>query len=80
MAVRKEDLHNLIDKLGETDKKTVFDFMKYLIDRSQKKPSSWSAIDAAEPDDIPLSQEENDQLNNNDEYISWEKAKHELGI
>lgn len=80
MAVRKEDLHNLIEKLGEADKKTVFDFMKYLIDRSEKKPSFWKAIDEAEPDDVPLSQGEKDQLKSDDEYVSWEQAKHELEL
>lgn len=36
MVVRKEDIHNLIERLPEDDQKTVFDFMLFLLNRSRK--------------------------------------------
>lgn len=41
MVVRKDDLHNLIERLQEPDQKTAFDFLQYLIERSERKPLSW---------------------------------------
>jgi hypothetical protein len=79
MAVRKEVLHNLIDQLNEADRKTVLDFMLYLIDRS-KKPDFWKAVDAAEPEDIPLNREEKEQLESDEGYITGEEAKREFGL
>jgi hypothetical protein len=80
MAVRKEILHNLIDQLNEADRKTVLDFMLYLIDRSEKKPEFWKAVDASEPDDIPLNREEKEQLESEEGYITGEDAKREFGL
>lgn len=45
MVVRKDDLHNLIERLQEPDQKTAFDFLQYLIEPSEKKPLSWEEID-----------------------------------
>ncbi len=42
MVVRKDDIHNLVDLLPEHYQKTVFDFLQYLIDRSEKKPTGWA--------------------------------------
>lgn len=80
MAIRMDDLQSLFERLNEEDQKTVIDFMQYLIDRSDKKPSAWKAIEAEEPDNIPLNEEEKMQLESDDEYISWEQAKNELRI
>lgn len=80
MAVRKEDLHNLIERLKETDQKTAFDFLQYLIDRSEKKARSWEEIDKAESDQVPLTDEEKRQLESDPEYMSGEDAKHEFGL
>jgi hypothetical protein len=80
MAVKKEDLYNLVERLQETDQKTAFDFLQYLIDRSEKKPKSWEEIDKAEPDDKPLTEEELRQLNSGDGYITGEAAKREYGL
>lgn len=80
MAVKKEELHNLIERLEGPDQKTAFDFLKYLIDRSETKPESWEKIDKAKPDDDPLTEEELRQLNCDDGYISGEEAKREYGL
>ena len=53
MVVRKEDIHDLVDRLPEDDQKAVFDFMQYLLNRSTKKPDGWGKIDQANPDDEP---------------------------
>ena len=80
MVVRKEDIHNLVERLPEDDQKTVFDFMQYLLNRSTKKPDGWKQIDQAEPDDEPLSEEELRQLNSDAGYVTGEEAKLEFGL
>lgn len=80
MVVRKDDLHHLIDQLQEPDQKTAFDFLQYLVERSEGKPLSWEEIDRQEPDDEPLSEEELRQLKSDTGYISGEEAKVEFGL
>ncbi|WP_206812165.1 hypothetical protein [Paradesulfitobacterium ferrireducens] len=80
MAIRKEDIHNLIELLPEDDQKTVFDFMQYLLNRAKVKPDSWVQIDKANPDDEPLSEEELRQLNSEAGYVAGEDAKREFGL
>ncbi len=78
--VRKEDIHILVDRLQEYDQKTVFDFLQYLIDRSEKKPACWAEIDKAEPDGQPLTEEELRQLKSGTGYVTGEEAKREFGL
>ena len=80
MVVRKEDLHNLIERLTEPDQKIVFDFLQNLIDRSNHKSLSWDEIDKLQPDDEPLSQEALQQLNSTAGYVSGEAAKREFRL
>ncbi len=80
MVVRKDDLHSLIERLQEPDQKTAFDFLQFLIDRSEKKPLSWDEIDRQKPDDEPLSAEELRQLNSDSGYVSGEDTKREFGL
>lgn len=80
MAIRKEDLYKMIDGLNNADKKAAFDFMQFLIERSKKKPVHWQAIDELNPDDEPLTEEEKQQLQSGDGYISGEDAKREFGL
>lgn len=80
MVVRKEDIHNLVERLLEDDQKTVFDFMQYLLNRSTKTPDGWEQIDQADPDDEPLSEEELRQLNSDAGYVTGEEAKLEFGL
>jgi len=80
MVVRKEDIHNLVERLREHDQKTVFDFLQYLIDRSEKKPVGWAEIDQAKPDEEPLTKEEHRQLNSDAGYVTGEEAKREFGL
>lgn len=80
MVIRKEDIHNLVERLPEDDQKTVFDFMQYLLNRSPKKPEGWDKIDRADPDDEPLTEEELRQLNSDAGYVTGEEAKREFGL
>lgn len=73
MVVRKDDLHNLIDRLQEP-----FDFLQYLIERSERKLLNWEEMDRQEPDDEPLSEEELRQLKSDAGYVSGEDAKREF--
>lgn len=80
MVVRKEDIHDLVERLPEEDQKTVFNFMQYLLNRSTKKPDGWEEIDQADPDDEPLTKEELCQLNSDAGYVTGEEAKREFGL
>ncbi|OIJ08862.1 hypothetical protein BKP35_17410 [Anaerobacillus arseniciselenatis] len=81
MAIRKEELYKMVESLSNEDKKTAFDFMQFLIERSKnKKPKSWQEIDELESDNEPLSEEELKQLESEDGYISGEGAKREFGL
>ena len=80
MVVRKDDIHNLVERLREYDQKTAFDFLQFLINRSEEKSIGWTEIDQAEPDDEPLTQEERRQLNSDADYVTGEEAKREFGL
>ena len=80
MVIRKEDIHNLVERLPEDDQKTVFDFMQYILNRSTKKSDGWKTIDQLDPDDEPLTEEELRQLNSDAGYVTGEEAKREFGL
>ncbi|MFT4139820.1 MAG: hypothetical protein QM671_12570 [Bacillus sp. (in: firmicutes)] len=80
MAIRKDELYQLIDRLDRQDEKAAFDFLEFLVQRSKKKPNDWEKIDIANPDYEPLSTQELEQLNNEEGYVSGEDAKREFGL
>ncbi len=80
MAIRKEILYRLIDRLDREDEKAAYDFLEFLVQRSKKKPEVWEEIDNGEPDHHPLSKQELEQLNSEDGYISGEDGKREFGL
>ncbi|MBN2909642.1 hypothetical protein JQC72_08890 [Polycladomyces sp. WAk] len=78
MSIEKEDLYRLVDRLAEQDKKSAYDFLRYLIDR-HKNP--YYHIDQLEPDDVPFNQEEQEQFDSEDEKtVSLEDLKRELKL
>ena len=77
MAISNDDLFKLVKILPEEAKQSAYDFLKFLTD-SPKRPD-WNEIDLMEPDDIPLSEEEERQMNST-EFVSWEDAMHELNL
>lgn len=78
MAISNDDLFELVQILPEESKKSAYDFLKFLTIRP-KRPD-WNDINQMEPDEIPLSEEEERQLRNNTEFVSWEDAMHELNL
>lgn len=80
MAIRKEELYRLVDRLDQKDQKAAFDFLEFLVQRSKKKPKDWENIDMADPDHEPLSKQELDQLNSKEGYVLGEDAKREFGL
>ncbi len=81
VAIQKEELYRLFEHLSQEDKKTAFDFMQFLIERSKKERlKSWEEIDQSENDIEPLTKEEIEQLNSDEGYISGEEAKREYGL
>lgn len=80
MAIRKEELYRMIDRLDQQDKKAAFDFLEFLVQRSKRKPADWEKIDRAEPDEEPLSKLELEQLKSEEGYVSGEDGKREFGL
>jgi hypothetical protein len=80
MAIRKEELYRLVDRLDRQDEKAAFDFLEFLVQRAKKKPEDWEKIDKAEPDYEPLSKQELEQLNSEEGYVSGEDGKREFGL
>lgn len=73
--IRKDELQRLFDQLGETEKRSAYDFMCYLLER--------------QIDSEALSDEEKRQLKGakealskgeSDQFVSLEEAKRELGL
>lgn len=80
MVIRKEDIHDLVERLPEDDQKTVFDFMQYLLNRSTQKEEGWEQINQADPDDEPLTEQELRQLNSDAGYVTGKDARREFGL
>ncbi|MED3324946.1 hypothetical protein P4377_26430 [Bacillus thuringiensis] len=80
MAIRKDDLYQLIGRLDRQDEKAAFDFLDFLVQRSKKQSNDWEKIDMADPDHEPLSKQELDPLHSEEGYVSGEDAKREFGL
>lgn len=78
MAVNKEDVMNIFEKLPEAAQQSVFDYIQYLLDRHHRP--DWDDLAKMEPDDVPLSEEEKRQLDSQSGFMSWEEAMRELDL
>lgn len=78
MSLAKQDLHKVIDSLNEQQTHSVYDFAKYLVDRQMK--DFWDQVDASPADKEPLTEEEQEQMKDRDDFTSLEDAKRELEI
>ncbi|HZK84975.1 MAG TPA: hypothetical protein VFC58_09915 [Desulfosporosinus sp.] len=77
MSISNNDLFKLVNILPEETKQSAYDFLRFLaIDHARP---DWDEIMKMEPDDIPLSAEEEKQLKNID-VVSWEEAMNELDL
>lgn len=78
MALPKDRFDRLFNQLPEQDKKSLLDYMEYLVARAAKK--AWDDIPEV---DEPLNVEERTQLTNSRkeaDYISLEDLKSELNL
>jgi hypothetical protein len=78
LAISNEKLIEMVKKLPQLAKKSAYDYLKFL-NESHARPS-WDEIMEMEPDDTPLSEEEERQLKDNSEFMTWEDAVNELGL
>lgn len=78
MSIRKKELHEMIDRLDQSNEKSAYDFLKFLTEYSYK--DYWDEIKNREPDDEPLSEEELEQLKGEKDYTPWEKVKNEFQL
>jgi hypothetical protein len=78
MAVRKEDMIKLFELLSEDAKQSAYDYLQFL--SICRLRADWDEITQMEPDDIPLSEEEERQLKSNSGFVSWEEAMRELNL
>jgi hypothetical protein len=79
MSVTKDELHKIIDRLSDSDTRSAYDYLKYLVER-KRKSKTWAEIKQLLPDDEPLGKEELRQLEAPDDYITLEQAIEEYEI
>jgi hypothetical protein len=78
VAINNEEFFKLIKGLPEDAKKSAYDYLRYLF-YTHSRPD-WHEIREMEPENIPLSEEEERRLKNNSELVSWEDVKRELNL
>ncbi|QOY36974.1 hypothetical protein AWH56_004820 [Anaerobacillus isosaccharinicus] len=78
MAISNKKIIDLVEQLPESARKSAYDYLKFLT-VSHSRPN-WDEILDLEPDETPLSEEEELQLKNNSEFVSWEDAMNELNL
>lgn len=78
MTISNEELVEMVKKLPQSAKKSAYDYLKYLT-MSHTRPN-WDEIMKLDPDDTLLTEEEESQLKNNSEFVSWEEALNELNL
>ncbi|AOZ94929.1 XRE family transcriptional regulator [Paenibacillus crassostreae] len=77
MAVNHNEAFKLFEQLPESAQQSTVDFMKFL--SIQGRPD-WDDIARMEPDDLPLSEEEERQLADQGGFITGEDAKREFNL
>jgi hypothetical protein len=73
-----DKLHKMINQLGEKEQEEAYDVLNKFFRKSMTK-RAWQEIDNRQPEDIPFSEEEKRQMEEDGEYVSWEDAKRESG-
>lgn len=78
MSISNQKLYRLIDSLHDEEKRSAYDYLHYLLERSR---NPYRLIDLLEAEDILLSEEEQKQLlDKDDSFISLGDLKRELKI
>lgn len=78
MVVNKDDVLKIFEQLPGTAQQSVFDYLQFLSAKHNRL--NWDEIARLDPDEIPLSEEEQSQLNSNSGFMSWEEAMNELDL
>jgi hypothetical protein len=78
MAVDKNEVIQMFEQLHESSQQSAFDFIQYL--SAKQNQLDWDDIAKLEPDALPMSEEEQRQLNSGGGSMSWEKAMNELNL
>jgi hypothetical protein len=78
MSISNNDLIKMIEGLPKEAKQSAYDYLKFLSVHHSRP--DWDEIDRMDPDDIPLSEEEERQLKSNSEFVTWEEAMRELDL
>lgn len=73
MSITKEELHKMIDQLGEDEWYSAYEYIYFLIYRSRRR-LSWEDIDHLVSDVEKLSDDEKKQFEAVEEYIALDKA------
>jgi hypothetical protein len=77
MSISNDDLFKLVNILPEGAKQSAYDFLRFL---AVGPRPDWDEIMKMAPDDVPLSKEEEKQLQGSAEFVSWEDAMNELNL
>jgi hypothetical protein len=76
MAVQKEDLHQLVNRLHKQNQEMAYEFLQYLI---SKQGDPYLEIRQRASDDIQMNAEEWEQFQDK-EFVSWEEVKRDLNL
>ncbi len=79
MSIQKKLLYQLVDKLPISDRKTAYDFLKYLIDRKGKYILIEADNDPLSPDDLSDLEIAQRQIENG-EVVDWEDIKRDYNL
>ncbi|CUA80541.1 hypothetical protein [Anoxybacillus suryakundensis] len=80
MAVDKKVLHEMIEQLSESDQKSAYEFLLYLLQRSKKDHKWWDEMEEVSEEEALLTEEENRQLQGDEGYMTGGDAKREFGL
>ncbi|MDQ0086725.1 UDP-N-acetylglucosamine pyrophosphorylase [Paenibacillus anaericanus] len=78
MAVNKDEILKIYEQLPETAQQSAYDYLQYL--STKHTQLNWDKIANLAPDEVPLSEEEQRQLNSDSGFLSWEEAMNELDL
>lgn len=77
MSISKEEILRLFEQLPEKAKQSAFDYIQFL---SIRHRPDWNEIAQLDPDDIPLSEEEEQQLHADEGFVTGEEARREFKL
>lgn len=78
MAVNKDEILKIYEQLPEKAQQSAYDYLQYL--STKHTQLNWDEIAKLEPDEVPISEEEQRQLSSDSGFLSWEEAMNELDL